>query len=399
MKPAPLILAVSLLCNAALIGIGLVRQYAPPAKPTRAGAPSPAPVAAPPVDIEALAQLFAGDDNHALIQQLLKEGFPPDIIRLVARARLDKEFGARRAALAEPPPDYWRPFDSRFNPKLDPALLTETKSALDKEYYAALEELTRNLPKEHDIVWERIFGDLPDEKAEQIRAINGDYSETSRKLRAEKTGATSPSDKAQLDYLIEKEQHADLAKILTPAELRDYELRSSSLARNVQEQIKYLNATEDEYIALYDAQTLVNEQNAGAKLSDAELKQLRELAAQSVLSPERFEEYKLVTEKSYEGIYEVVTLYNLPMSTIAQAITIENETTAQADRIRKNAALAPAERDAQLAALAQGAEQQLKTVFGEKGFSKYQHGLSGSEEQSPGKWLRQLAPKPPEQSK
>jgi len=397
MKPAPLILAASLLCNAALIGIALFRQPAPHAKPPRA----PAPVVAAPVDIKALAQLFAGDDNHALVQQLLKEGFPPDIISLIAQARLNKKFAERRAALADPPRDYWRLYGSRFHPKLDPSLRPETqKDALNKEFYAELAELTRDIPKERDPDITRIFGDVSDEKIEQIRAINKDYNETNRKLRAEKTGATSPSDQAQLDFLIEKEKRAELAKILTPAELRDYELRSSPLAKNVQDQIKHLNATEDEYIALYDAHAVIDEQNAGAKLSNAELKQLRELAAQAALSPERFEEYKLVTNKSYEGVYNVVTWYGLPTSTIAQAIAIETEITAQADRIRKNTTLAPAERDAQLAALAQLAEQQLKTAFGEKGFSEYQRGVPGSgKNATPAKWLQQLAPKPPGQSK
>ena len=392
MKAAPLILATSLLCNAALLGFALFRQPPPPAKKT-----IPAPSPAPPVDIKALAQLFAGDDNHALIQQLLKEGFPTDVIRSIAQARLDKEFAARRAALADPPPDYWRRYSfSRFNPKPDPARRAE-KRALDEEYDAALKKLTNDLPPERTGFDQRTYGDLPDAKIAQIKAINEDYNETNRKLRAEKKGATSPSDKAQLDLLIEQEKHAELAKILTPGELRDYDLRSSPLARDIQQQITYLNATEDEYIALYDAQTIINEQTAGQKLSPAELKQLRDDAAQSVLSPERFEEYKLVTNKSYEDVRDLVTWHNLPMTTIAQVITIENETTAQADRIRADTALAPAERDTQLAALAQAAEQQLKTAFGEKAFARYyreDEWLS----QSPGKWLRQLTLKPPAQS-
>jgi hypothetical protein len=402
MKPAPLILAATLLCNVALVGIVVFKQPATPAKTTRArasaSAPSPALASAnaSTPDPRTLAQLFASDDTRALIQRLREMNLPPDMIRSIARMRLDKEFAARFAALEDPPRLYWLDDFSRRQPKLDPKRRAE-KLALQDEYQAALKELIGDTPIDRSIYGaylRRQYGDLSDAQIEKINIVAKDYTDLRSQLREEMKGITFPDDQAQL-ALLDKEQHADLAKILTPDELRDYELHSSPVAEKVQKQIKYFNSTEAEYIALYDAQAAVDEQTAGANLPDTELKRLREAAAQSVLTPERFEEYKIATTETYPDVRDLAAslkhLSNSQAAT-AQIITIQNTISAQADSIRNDTTIEPAGRNAQLAALARDAEQQLKTVFSGSGFPRYQRGSTGA-------WLRQLTPAQPKQSK
>ena len=309
MKPAPLILAATLLCNAALIGNALFRPPAPPAKTTRANAPTPNPdstnasTATP--DPRTLAQLFASDDTRALLERLHEMGFPPGILRSVAFARIEKKYAARQAALEDPPLPYWRERSKIPQPKPDRAARRDEKLALDNEMNADFKDLIAGLipdsdPRE-DNRRRRIFGDLPDAKIAQIAAINRDYGDMRAQLYEDMNDVRLPGDQAQLD-LLDKEQRADLAQALTPDELRDYDLRSSPLAKNLQQQIKYFNSTEAEYTALYDAQTVINEKTAGQKLSDAELSQLRDAAAKDILAPDRYEEYKIATTPSYEGL-------------------------------------------------------------------------------------------------
>jgi hypothetical protein len=190
-------------------------------------------------------------------------------------------------------------------------------------------------------------------------------------LRADMKGVTIPGDKAQLD-LLDKEQRADIENILTPDELRAYDMRSSPLANQVQHQIRYFGATESEYTALYAAQAAINDLTAGANLTVAELKQLREDAAQSILTPERFEEYKITTSPYFKDVHDLVVSYlELPKTAIAQIITTQNEVTTQADQIRNDTTLSPAERDAQFDTLAQKTRQQLNAILGEKGANYY----------------------------
>ena len=399
MKPAPLILAATLLINAALLAVIIIKQPATPANPPRANTPQSelrTPHSSSTPDPRTLAELFASDDTPALIRRLREMNLPADIIRSVASARLDKDFAARREALEDPPSPYWNRYSRLSQIKPDPASRARRteRLALEKEYQAALRELTAELPDAERSAYERRrFGNLSDAKVAQLEIVLNDYRDLRGQISDETSGVTISDDQSQFD-LLDKEQRADLEKILTPAELREYELRSSSLARNLQQQIRNFNATEAEYIALYDAQATVNEQTAGAKLSEAELKLLQEAAAQAVLSTERFEEYKITTTETYSDVRNLVNSLKLPKTAIAEIITIQNEITAQADRIRNDPSLEPTERNAQLAALAQNAEQQLHATFSGKanGLKRYQSGATG-------KWLRQISPRQSKKSK
>jgi len=402
MKPAPLILAATLLINAALLAVIVFKHFATPAKSPRANTPHSelrTPHSSSTPDPRTLAELFASDNTRALIQRLREMNIPPEIIRGIARERVYKEFADRYRTLREqedPQRPYWREYSRLPYLKPDPARRARRAEelALDKEYQAALKELTGDLPPAERSMFERRrYGNLSDEKIAQMEIILNDYRDLREQISDETKGITTSDEKPQFD-LLTKEQRADLAKILTPEELRDYELRASPVAHEVQGTLRHFNATEAEYIALYDAQAAVNEQTADANLSDTELRLLREAAAQAVLSPERFEEYKITTTETYSDVRNLVNSLKLPKETTAQIITLQNEITAQADRIRNDPALEPSERNAQLAALAQEAEQQLKTTFAGKanGLKRYQSG-------SMGKWLRQMTPRKSNKSK
>jgi hypothetical protein len=388
MTPAPLILAASLLCNAALLARALLKHPAP-------GASAPTvnrkleTVNSTTFDPHTLAQLFANDDTHALIQYLHEKNIPADIIRSIARARLDQQFAARRAALEDPPPPFWRKYSKL--PQSSPNLNRRAeKLVLEDEYQAALKDLTAGLPLDRSAAVRREFGDLSDAKIAQIQAINKDYGDMRAQLRADMNGVTLSGDQAQLD-LLNTEQRADLAKVLTPDELRDYDLRSSPAAAQVQNRIQYFGASEAEYTALYDAQAVVDEQTAGQNLSAYERTRLHEAAVQAVLTPERFEEYKIVSSDTYPHVNRLVNSLELPKTASAQILTTQNETTAQAHQIRNDTTLTPADRDAHLSALAQKARQQLNAVLGEEGMKQYQ------DNQWVSAWLRQLTPKSPQQ--
>ena len=298
MKPSHFILAATLLCNAALIALALLKHPAPAPSANseilnlKSQVPSPATL-----DPKTIAQLLATDDTQSLIQYLRENNIPPDIIRSIAKALLDKQFAPRRAALEDPPRPYWRKNSKLPQSKPDPNRLSE-KLALEDDYQAALNNLTAGLPPAaRPLLDYRIYGDLSDDKVARLKAINKDYDDLRAQLRADMQGVTLPGDQAQLD-LLDKEQHADLAKVLSPDELRAYDLRSSPLAVQVQNQIQYFDATESEYTALYDAQAVVNDQTAGQSLQAGERARLRNAAIQSVLSPERYEEYKIATSGS-----------------------------------------------------------------------------------------------------
>lgn len=379
MKPATLLLAATLLCNAVLVAVILFNR---PTTPSAAQASGNTQNATP---AQSLAQLLASPDTRAIIDRLRDEGFPPSMIRSIATLRLNKEFAERRAALINPTP-YWRnSYYPSGEARQDPKLLAERR-ALEDEYRAALKELTGGMPGERSAYERRAYGTLSDDKVAKIQAVSNDYATLRMQLQAEMKGVTFPDDKSQLE-LLEKEQRADLEKILTPAELRDYDLRSSPAARTVRNQLRFFSPSEAEYAALYDVQAAIDQHTANANLTADELRTLRESQIKTALPPERYEEYRIKTSGSYETVQTLVERLSLPAQTTNAVVGLQVTVVDQSALIRADTSLTSEQRDAQLAALAQESTNKLKTSLGEEGFNNYSKTAAAG-------WLQKLTPKP-----
>lgn len=72
--------------------------------------------------------------------------------------------------------------------------------------------------------------DFPREKTRQLQSIAADYRELAEQIYARSSGIIPPEDREKLG-LLEQEKNADLAKVLTPPELEEYQQRSSDTDR------------------------------------------------------------------------------------------------------------------------------------------------------------------------
>ena len=367
------LLIVSLVLNAGLVAFALLHRPAAPSAPQAQAAPAP--------DTPPLAQVLVGDDMRAIIERLRDEGFPPGMLHFVAGAKLNREFAARREALA-PPPRYWRGIS---HPTHKDSNRIAERRALEDEYRAAYKELVGDLPRHplSILLDRRAYGDLADDKIETVRAIENDYKLLREQLEAEMKGITFPDDKAQLE-LLDAEQRADFEKTLTPDELRAYDLRSSATAKKIRAQLKHFDASDAEYIALYDAQTVIDEQTAAEKLSADDHRALLESQARDILAPERFEEYRIKTHASYDAVIDFVHGRDLPQKTATDLVGLQIDATGQAAQIRADAALTPEQHADRLAALTQETTGKLKAALGEAEFEEYYKKKSTSG------WLKQL---------
>src|ERR1019366_4254355 len=94
---------------------------------------------------------------------------------------------------------------------------------------------------------ERRFGSVPPEKRDQVRQILQEFGDQRNDIydRARGNGSMVttllPDDQARLRQL-DSLQHAELAKVLTPQELEDYDIRSSNTANNMRYQLTAFNA-------------------------------------------------------------------------------------------------------------------------------------------------------------
>ena len=333
-------------------------------------------------------------DLTTLVARLRAAGFPPYVIRRIISDQLGQEFTKRYADLMKQLFDrpYWK--DSAGG-SFDPKILSAMRAA-SKEYADTLKSLVGEDPDADNSAsayQKRRYGDLPKAKIEQLQAIEADYSDLTMQVQSGTHGIWLPEDQAKL-ALLDKEKLADFAKVLTPQELEEYNLRSSSTAGQMRSTLATFNPTEAEFRALFKFQSALDEQYPkpmGSYTSEqmaprqAAEKQLQP-QIQALLGPDRYADYQLATDPKYQQVNRLVARLELPASTSVEVVNVQENIQKQATALRRDRTLTPDDRNAQIAALAQQAQTQLTAALGSSGYEAYKdYG---------GYWLQNLAPRP-----
>lgn len=405
MKLARIVLLLSLVANLVLAGVWLRRRPAKAASanlratsavPARASAAPTDDDAPPPLDEKMWSRLALGSDAD-YVAQLRSERFPADVIRALLSVRIRARYAdLLRALLPAGRDEYWRGTRwSAATRSLSPDARAQRR-AIEREIHEA-EKLALGAdfggadPEQRDNRV-RKYGDLPAEKVDQLEAIVADYDEMSAAVHDRMNGAALREDREQL-RLLEKERRADLATLLSPAELAEYDLRSSPSAAAVRQRLTYFKPTEAEFRALASVQLEFDREYGTSNLSDAEETRRRnaekELTAriQAILPPERFAEYQLVSDPSFRNTVSFVRSFNFDEAVAREVFTLQRDITAQAATIRGQSDISPEQRAAALTALYSTATAQLEKTIGAPGLEAYRRG-------GPGGWVNKLAPTP-----
>jgi hypothetical protein len=236
------------------------------------------------------------------------------------------------------------------------------------------------------------YGNLPFAKLNELDRINTDYNELEAQARGISQFVMLPEDREELLYL-EQQRQADVAQVLTPEELFEYNLRSSPTGWWLRQQLATFNPSPEEFRAIFSVEHALVAPIAHGKyqLMNAEDKkawsnlepQLKE-QIKAVLSPERFADYELKSTAAYRDTDALVQRLELPANVTGEIVAVQNEITKRADALRANLALSPAERTVQLGALAEEAAVRLTPVLGDTGFNAYK--------QNVGRWVGALRP-------
>jgi hypothetical protein len=334
-------------------------------------------------------------DLATLVARLRAAGFPSYVIRRIVSDQLGQEFAKRYADLMKQLFD--RPFWKNANGvSFDPKIMTAMRAA-SKEYSDTLKSLVGEDPGADDPLntyQKRRYGDLPKAKIEQLQAIESDYSDLSMQVQGAARGMILPEDQEKL-ALLEKEKRADLVKLLTPEELEEYDLRSSTSANTLRSTLATFNPTEAEYRALFKLQSALDEQYpmpTGGMITSEQMaprqaaeKQLQP-QIQALLGPDRYADYQLATDPKYQQVNRLVARLELPASTSVEVVNVQENIQKQAMALRQDGTLTPDQRNAQLAALAQQAQTQLTATLGLRGYEAYKD--------NGGYWLQNLQPRP-----
>lgn len=378
-----LLIAVSLAANLALAVFAFQPSLAPPAfrdffrrgsgpaegaaRPSSpSGTKTAAKVATTPPKLWATLQ---SDDLPGLVDRLRAAGFPIWAIRAVIQAQVDARYLARLRELTQPDPDapFWKSTPSMG---MDPKRMAEYLR-LSSERSKLLRDLLGNFALRDDgdvtSAQRRRYGDLPSAKIDSIQRVDQDYSEMTAQVRAAMNGITLPADREKL-ALLDKEKHADLAEILTPQELEDYDMRNSLVTARLRPALAFFNATEDEFHTIYKIQQAFADQ---LYPTTPVMAQQRTAAAQEVadqlkaaLGDQRYADFERSSDRDYQQLAQLEQSENLPTGTAVQAYNLRDSLSQESNRIFNDATLNVDQKRAALQSLAQSTRTQLLATLG-----------------------------------
>lgn len=391
--PLVAVLALSLAGN--FIGAYFLLRPAIAPAPTAGGA-APEPGAAAPsaplspldraredIDSRAWANLAPGADLPGFVARLRAAGFPPRVVRTLVQQLVNERIPADPAEKEARP--YWVAEDL--------AAAHERRQKSHRERQALLESLlgpeARPGATLDATTRERRFGHLSGDKVDALLKLERDYGEVESLLVADRPArALTPEESKRFQQeraLVEREKLADLARILTPAELEQYELRNSGVARNLSRQLRGVELSEQEYAALYRLQkTFETQYPQGLSLGPDAYHQ--RMTAQlnlqqqfrGVLDEARFIAYLNATDYGYTQAREFTRTYPaLTPAATYDFYRLQLQMQGAFRDVSQNQALSGAQRAERVRTIASEYEPRLAAVLGPEALAAYKQSQQG----------------------
>jgi hypothetical protein len=220
----------------------------------------------------------------------------------------------------------------------------------------------------------RRFGDLSPAKIDALQRIVDDYEEMMSQLRAAGAGVTLPADREKL-RLLEQEKQADLARLLTPEERADYEMRNDPWIWRLRPAMTLMDASEDEFRAIFLAQKSFNDQMREMRPSEAQL--LRgsaeqasapemqvQRAIEAALGPQRYAEYSRAMNYEFQQLMQVTQRENIPQDTAVRVFGLRDGVAQESNRIYDDSSLSLDQKRAALQSLALQTRNQILSALG-----------------------------------
>lgn len=274
--------------------------------------------------------LYAGHDLGALVTNLRRAGFPAAVVRAAVNHQLDERFADRQAAVI--PPFWVRTGGSPEQIEAQLALnnerreLFESLLGADALPSAVLDPNARA----------RRYGQLSDDKVNALAKIERDYGEVSRLAYSQRQANmfTSGEEMMKQQELVEQERRADLATVLSPEELEQFEMRNSITSGRLANSLRAVDVNEAEYAALYRMQKAADAANParyGALTPEANLQRLAAQErlneqARTVLNDDRFYKYLEAADSNYAQAARFTAAFpSIPPATTYELSKIQRE--------------------------------------------------------------------------
>ncbi len=349
-------------------------------------------------------------DFKRYIKQLRSLGTPEMQVREIIGGAIDAIYRPRRAALMPPTKKrddskFWarrnnygyQPPTTKEQRQQMRALQKEeaelVKSLFDEDYY---NRMIKEESPAGGIDWmEKQYGYLPKELREKVQEIETEKNEETWAIQSQAQEDNDWQSREADTRKIEKKYHDELAKILTPEQLAEWDLRHSQTANNLKNNLSVFDPKEDEFRALFKYQQAMETINpprdpdadpvkltAEERKANSEKQKAAEAELASLIGTNRVAEYKIEQDYSYRQLIEG----GVAKESVFKLDDMKNQAQDAANKIRKDKTLTADQRKEALAAIRTETQAGINDLIGEKSAKNYLN--------QGGWWLNNIAPKP-----
>jgi hypothetical protein len=385
-----ILISISVALNLAFAAVFFAGRGSEPTRVVATQAPAPKTAQIPKIDNTIWPALESGE-LPTLVERLRASGFPPSVVRAIVAAQINEMFADRRKALraASAQQPFWKEGNT-FDPKIAAAEreLARQQRKLMRELFgdeADTDEASRNFYQNRSLSF------LPPEKAVEIRRILTDYDERRADLYA-----ANPIYDREKAAALDKQQRGAIAGVLTPDEMFEYDLRTSSTGNRLRDELSAFNPTEEEFRTIFKLRQPFDEKydNFSPMFSPEESRQRFEAQRalkdqiKAALAPARAAEYDRATDSNYRRTTQLLARLELPRQNADQLWALQKEAEQRRNEVYQIARSAPAEqRTEQLAALQNEAIVKVTPLIGgPQNLDVYK--------QYGGMWIDALLPRP-----
>lgn len=331
------------------------------------------------------------EDYKTYIARLRAIGCPEQTIRDIIIADLDKLLAPELRAAHGRRQDlqYWNSEEEELLNDVDPRESFKKQREIDQRKREILRELVNaDLARERmrasgeEDYYERRLNFLPEERRTQVRELLEKFDAAEQQIRdkeSEDDGVLSIADRAQLRTL-RQQREKELQNTLTPQEQAQYDLWLSPVANEVRHGFYGMNATEQEFLAVYQARKAFDELwgkrdpdllDPVSRQQRAEAQSAMETQIQSSLGEQRYAEYKRGQDDDYHLLSALVTRFKLPREKANEVYGYKTVALSYRQQVQADISLTAQQREEAMKGIASETTAAVRQVLGTKAFNHY----------------------------
>jgi hypothetical protein len=194
----------------------------------------------------------------------------------------------------------------------------------------------------------------------------------------------------------QKEMEAELAKVMSPQEMEDYQLRLSQTAMMMRMQLASFDPSEQEFRDIFKTKKQFDDefgpygmlsQDKDTKTKYDAAKKEMDANIKSILGDTRYADYDRSSDYTYQGIYRVADRAGLGKDAAVQVYDMKKAAEDQAMKVRSDSSLSNEQRAQTLSTIRAETERSIRGVFGDTAWQSYQ-------KQPTAYWMKAISPDP-----